>query len=95
MPRLLRFSLLSLRDVMTTYVPVAIAVLVLLWVAYEAIDPTPPSRVVLAGGLDGSAYQDFAEKYRDILARHRIDERYLQERGPRSCSATCRSGSPT
>ena len=72
MPRLLRFSVISFRDLLTTYAPVVIVVGLLLWVAYQAIDPTPPSRVVIAAGLEGSAYEDFAEKYRDILAKHHI-----------------------
>ena len=76
MPRLLRwsyrFSLLSFRDLMTTYAPVVIATGLLLWAAYVAIDPTPSGKVVIAAGLEGSAYQDFAEQYRAVLARHRI-----------------------
>ncbi len=72
MPRLLRFSVISFRDLMTTYAPVFLVVCVLLWIAYEAIDPTPPTTVVIAAGLEGSAYQDFAERYKEILARHHI-----------------------
>ena len=72
MPRLLRFSSVSFRDLMTTYAPVVLVVGVLLWVAYDFIDPTPPATVVMAAGLEGSAYQDFAEQYRDALARHHI-----------------------
>lgn len=57
----------------TTYVPVVLAVGLSLWVTYLAIDPTPPRQIVLAAGLKGSAYDGFAQKYRKILARHRID----------------------
>ncbi|MEO9064630.1 MAG: hypothetical protein ABI277_09985 [Burkholderiaceae bacterium] len=72
MPRLLRFSRVSIRDLLTTYAPVVLVVGVLLWVAYDWIDPTPPDTVVIAAGLDGGAYQDFAQRYRDILARRHI-----------------------
>ena len=72
MPRLLRFSLVSFRDLAATYAPVVLLVAVLLWIAYEAIDPTPPASVVIATGVDGSAYQDFAERYREVLGRHHI-----------------------
>ena len=72
MPRLLRFSVISFRDLLTTYAPVLILIGLLLWVAYETIDPTPPGKVVIAAGLEDSAYQDFAEKYRDVLAKHHI-----------------------
>ena len=71
--RLLHFSSLSLRDLTTIYLPVLVAIGILLWVAYVWIDPTPPKHVVMATGLDGSVYQDFAQQYKTILARHHID----------------------
>ncbi len=68
-----RFSSFSTRDFATTYAPAVVIVAGLLWIAYVLIDPTPPKHVVMAAGVDGSAYQDFAERYRAILARHGID----------------------
>ena len=73
MPRLLRFSLVSVRDLLVTYGPVLVLVGLLIWVAFVAIDPTPPSTVVIATGVDNSAYEEFAHKYKAILARHHID----------------------
>ena len=72
MPRLLRFSLVSVRDLVTTYGPALLALAVLLWVAYVAIDPTPPSKIVIATGLENGAYDEFAKQYKAILARHHI-----------------------
>ncbi len=72
MPRLLRFSLVSVRDLLTTYGPVLILVCLLVWVAYVAIDPTPPHTIAIATGVDNSAYEDFAQRYKTILARHHI-----------------------
>ncbi len=73
MPRLLRFSLVSVRDLLTTYGPILVLVCLLVWVAYVAIDPTPPRTVSIATGVDNSAYADFAQKYKAILARHHIE----------------------
>lgn len=73
MPRFTQFSTLSFKDVATTYVPVLLVVALLLWVTYLAIDPTPPRHIVLAAGFEGSAYDEFAQKYRTVLARHHID----------------------
>ncbi len=73
MPRFTQFSTLSFKDVATTYVPVLLVVALLLWVTYLAIDPTPPRHIVLAAGLEGSAYDEFAQRYRTVLARHHID----------------------
>ena len=73
MTRLLRFSSISFRDLLTTYAPFVLLLGGLLWVAYVTIDPTPPGTVIMAAGLEGSAYQDFAQQYKTILARHHID----------------------
>jgi TRAP-type uncharacterized transport system substrate-binding protein len=73
MSRLLHFTSISLRDLLTTYAPVILLVCGLLWGAYVLIDPTPPKHVSIAAGLEGSAYQDFAQRYREILARYHID----------------------
>jgi len=68
-----RASSISLHDLLTTYAPFVIVIGLLLGVAYIAINPTPPHKVVLAAGPEGGAYQDFAMQYRAILARHHID----------------------
>ena len=81
MARLLRFSSISFRDLLTIYAPFVLLVGGLLWVAYVTIDPTPPNTIVMAAGLEGSAYQDFAQRYRTILARHRIDVRIQSSDG--------------
>ena len=72
MPKLLRFSKFSIRDLAGTYGPVAILLLLLLVVAYKAIDPTPPDHVVIATGVENGAYDDFAQRYKAILARYGI-----------------------
>lgn len=81
MPRLLRFSLVSVRDLVTTYGPALLALTVLLWVAYVAIDPTPPTKIVLATGLENGAYEEFGKQYKAILARRRIDVELLPSAG--------------
>lgn len=67
-----KFSLLSIRDLLVTAGPAIILVLLLLWLAYITIDPTPPARLVLATGPENSAYDAFGKRYRDILAGHGI-----------------------
>ena len=81
MPRLLRFSLVSVRDLLTTFGPVLVLVVVLLWVAFIAIDPTPPRTVTMATGVENSAYEDFAQKYRAILATHHIEVKLRPSEG--------------
>lgn len=67
-----RAALLSARDVLATAGPLALVALLALAVAYWALDPTPPRRVVLATGPEHSAYARFGERYAQELARHGI-----------------------
>jgi TRAP-type uncharacterized transport system substrate-binding protein len=43
------------------------------WTAFALLRPTPPRKVVMSTGADGSAYAHFADRYRQILARQGID----------------------
>jgi TRAP-type uncharacterized transport system substrate-binding protein len=43
------------------------------WIAFALLQPTPPRKVVMSTGEDGSAYAHFAERYRQILAREGIE----------------------
>jgi TRAP-type uncharacterized transport system substrate-binding protein len=67
MPTTLRHTLLSFRDLLVTFGPFIVLALGLLAVAYWVLDPTPPSRVVLATGPDQGAYAEFGKRYAQIL----------------------------
>jgi len=45
----------------------------LLWAAYAWLDPQPPRRVVLATGIDRSAYDNFGQRYARLLQAHGIE----------------------
>ena len=40
----------------------------LLWWALNRISPLPPNHIVMTTGAEGSAYQEFAKEYRDLMA---------------------------
>ena len=42
------------------------------WIAYQFVDPAPPSEFTIATGSESGAYYHFAQRYRDILARDEI-----------------------
>ena len=42
------------------------------WLTLEHFVPAPPKRITIAAGSKGGAYEFYAQKYRDILARHKI-----------------------
>jgi TRAP-type uncharacterized transport system substrate-binding protein len=71
-PRLRKFSLVSLRDLLVAAAPTIVLVALACAVAYLVVDPEPPRRVVLATGQDNSAYEEFGRKYAAILARDGI-----------------------
>ena len=68
----LRHTLLSVRDLALTAGPFVILTLVLLLLAYWVLDPTPPSRVVLATGASQGAYAQFGKRYADLLKGYGI-----------------------
>ena len=73
MPRLLRNTLISARDLIVTAGPFALIALVLLAGAYVLLDPAPPKRVVLATGPEQSDYADFGKRYAAELKRYGIE----------------------
>lgn len=72
MPQALRHTLLSVRDLLATAGPFILLALVLLFVAYEVLDPNPPKKVVLATGADQGAYAEFGKRYAAALKQHGI-----------------------
>jgi TRAP-type uncharacterized transport system substrate-binding protein len=72
MPKVLRHTLLSVRDLLVTAVPFIAIALVLLVLAYIALDPTPPKKVVLATGAEQGAYAEFGKRYAAWLKQRGI-----------------------
>jgi TRAP-type uncharacterized transport system substrate-binding protein len=72
MPKVLRNTLLSARDLLATAGPFLLLTLVLLVLAYWVLDPNPPRKVVLATGVDQGAYAEFGKRYVQYLKQHGI-----------------------
>ncbi len=60
---------LSWKDALVSVLPMALVATLGLWVAYHFIDPAPPKTIAIATGSDDSAYLDFANQYRRLLAQ--------------------------
>lgn len=73
MPRVIRTTLISLRDLAITAGPFVLLAAVLLAVAYILLDPAPPRRVVLATGPEDSAYAAFGKRYAAALKAYGIE----------------------
>ncbi len=72
MPRVVRETLVSVRDLAVAWGPFIVLGAALLVGAYLLLDPTPPRRVVLATGPERSAYAEFGKRYAAELKRFGI-----------------------
>jgi len=73
MPKAIRYTLLSVRDLLFSAGPFAVLAVALLVLAYVWLDPAPPKRVRLATGPAQSAYEEFGKRYQAELARNGIE----------------------
>ena len=73
MPKTIRYTLLSLRDLAVSVGPFIFLAVVLLMLAYWWLDPNPPKRVTLATGPAQSAYEEFGKRYAKALAAEGIE----------------------
>jgi hypothetical protein len=67
-----KLKLLSWRDIVFVALPSLLLVIGAFWVAAQFIKPAPPDRLVVSTGGEGGAYQRFAARYKDVLARYGI-----------------------
>ncbi len=93
MTKAIRYSLLSLRDLLVSGGPFVLLTLVLLGLAYWWLDPTPPKQVTLATGPAQSAYAEFGKRYAAELARHGIEVELITTEGSSQNLAMLRDGS--
>jgi TRAP-type uncharacterized transport system substrate-binding protein len=81
MPKAIRYTLLSIRDLLISAGPFAVVAVALLVLAYLWLDPTPPKRVILATGPAQSAYDEFGKRYQKALAVNGIEVVLQQSQG--------------
>ena len=73
MPRVIRDTLVSVRELLITGGPFIALTVALLAGAYYLLKPTPPTRVVLATGPDQGAYAAFGKRYQEELKHNGIE----------------------
>jgi TRAP-type uncharacterized transport system substrate-binding protein len=73
MPRVIRDTLISARELALTVGPFVLLAVTLLAGAYYLLKPTPPKRVVLATGSEQGAYAAFGKRYQEELKRYGIE----------------------
>src|SRR3569832_568450 len=72
MPKIFNFTRFSLRDLIVTAGPATFVIVLICLLAYWLVDPTPPSHVTISTGQENSAYEAFAKKYAQALAKQHI-----------------------
>lgn len=92
MPRAIRYTLVSIRDLLLSVGPFALLAVALLVLAYLWLDPTPPKRVTLATGPAQSAYDEFGKRYRKALAANGIEVTLLASEGSSANLQLLRAG---
>lgn len=68
-----RLSKISLRDLLLVALPALLLLVLGFWGAAQFIRPAPPKQLVLSSGGEGGAYQRFAARYKDVLARYGVN----------------------
>ena len=92
MPKAIRYTLLSVRDLFVSAGPVAFLAVGLLVLAYLFLDPTPPKRVTLATGPAQGAYDEFGKRYQQALKRYGIEVVLMPSEGSPSNLKLLRAG---
>lgn len=92
MPRVVRETLISVRDLLAAWGPFIVIGIALLVLAYVLLDPTPPRKIVLGTGPEQSAYAEFGRRYAAELATYGIQVEVRQTVGSRNNLRLLRDG---
>ncbi|HEX7891192.1 MAG TPA: TAXI family TRAP transporter solute-binding subunit [Ramlibacter sp.] len=90
--KVLRYTLLSIRDLLFSAGPVAVLAIALLVLAYWWLDPNPPKKVRLATGPAQSAYEEFGKRYQKALKAYGIQVELVPTEGSPSNLKLLRGG---
>jgi len=92
MPRVVRETLISVRDLLIAWGPFFVIGVALLIAAYFLLDPNPPRHVILATGPENSAYAEFGKRYLEELKRYGIQVELRTSVGSRENLVWLRDG---
>jgi TRAP transporter TAXI family solute receptor len=67
-----RAKIVSFRDLFATAWPIFLITAIGLYVAYQFVEPAPPSKMTITTGAESGAYYGYAKRYADIVAKNGI-----------------------
>jgi TRAP-type uncharacterized transport system substrate-binding protein len=91
-PRVIRETLVSARELAATFGPFVLIAIAVLALTYVLLDPAPPHYVVLGTGPEGSAYETFGKRYAEELKRNGIRVELRRTLGSRDNLVLLRDG---
>jgi TRAP transporter TAXI family solute receptor len=91
-PRIVRETLISVRDLLLAWGPFFLIGVALLVLAYFWLEPQPPHHVVLATGPENGAYDEFGKRYAEELKRYGITVELRHTAGSRENLVLLRDG---
>jgi TRAP-type uncharacterized transport system substrate-binding protein len=62
----------SWRDLLVLLIPGLLLTVGIGWFSFTLIRPAPPDTLVIAGGQEGSSFENNAKKYAELISRHGI-----------------------
>lgn len=68
-------------ELLWIYGPAVLLAIAALFIAYQFVDPAPPSRITIATGGPDGAYYTYGQRYREILARDGVTLDVLETNG--------------
>jgi NMT1-like family len=92
MPQAIRNTFFSMRDLLASFGPYVLIVLVILGITLWRMDPFPPKHLVMATGPANSEYAEFGKKYAAYLKPHGITLTLKQTGGSRENLLLLRDG---
>src|SRR5262245_12647252 len=69
------------RDALIVAVPVILLIAITFLIAFQYVKPAPPDHLVMGTGPPGGAYEQYAEKYRENLAKYGVTLELKPTRG--------------
>lgn len=74
-------STLQLREMLLVGGPAALLIIAAFWLAYQFVEPAPPTHLVITTGSTSGAYYAFANRYRAELAKSGITLKVVPSQG--------------
>ena len=62
----------SWRDMIILLIPGLLLTIGIGWMGFAMMRPAPPDTLVIAGGQEGSSFENNAKKYAELIAKHGI-----------------------